>query len=94
MTVIIDDVEKKPEDCWNCNFCAKEDGKYYCTVDDDWIHFEDGSINLDCPVNTLIHCKDCRFFSENWRCLSWHQFSMPEWFCSRAERRLKDERNG
>ena len=35
----------------------------------------------------VILCKDCRLFGENWRCHAWHQFAMPEWFCSRAERR-------
>lgn len=38
----------------------------------------------------VIRCKDCRFFSENWRCLTWHQFTVEHGYCYRAERRPKD----
>ena len=91
LTVIIEDIDKKPDECWGCNFCAKEDGRYYCAVNGDWIHFGYGSINPDCPVKTLIQCKDCRYFSPNWRCLTWHQFTVEHGWCYRAERRPRNE---
>lgn len=53
MTVVIEDLNK-PKDCWECldKFCIwdEEHGKYYCAVNGDWINFEDGSVNLDCPL--------------------------------------------
>ena len=91
MTVIIDEIEKKPRDCSECDLCIRdEDGKHYCAVNADWVYPYGESINNDCPVKTLIRCKDCRFFSEDWRCLTWHQHTVEHGYCYRAERRPKD----
>ena len=38
----------------------------------------------------IIRCRDCRFFSEDWRCLTWHQHTVEHGYCYRAERRPKD----
>lgn len=35
----------------------------------------------------IVECKECRFFRENWMCTAWHQFSIPEWYCSRGEKK-------
>lgn len=39
----------------------------------------------------LIRCKDCRFFLENWRCVTWHMFVRPDGYCFRAERKSDEE---
>ena len=34
-----------------------------------------------------IQCQDCRFFLDNWRCVTWHMFVRPDGYCFRAERK-------
>lgn len=41
----------------------------------------------DCPLREKLYCKDCRFFAEDYKCNAWHQFAIPTWYCSRAERK-------
>ncbi len=36
-----------------------------------------------------IRCNDCRFFLENWRCVTWHMFVRPDGYCFRAIERLE-----
>lgn len=49
-------------------------------VVDEWSEF---IVNMP---EKILRCKDCRYFGENWRCNTWHQFSVPEWHCSRGEK--------
>lgn len=51
MSVIIDEIEKKPADCSVCDLCIRdEEGKHYCAVNADWVYPYGESVNLDCPV--------------------------------------------
>ena len=87
MTVLVDEIDKKPADCSVCDLCTwdEDERKHYCAVNSDWVYPYGESINIDCPINDLIQCKDCRFFRENWKCVTWHMFVKPSGFCYRAE---------
>ena len=40
----------------------------------------------------VIHCKDCRWFKTNRRCIVWHESTVEHGYCYQAERRRpKDE---
>lgn len=49
MTVIIRGLDK-PKECLGCQFCLKDHGRDYCIFDGEYINWEDGTINPDCPV--------------------------------------------
>ena len=49
MTVIIRDLDK-PAECDGCKFCLKDHGRDYCIFNGEYIDWEDGTINLDCPL--------------------------------------------
>lgn len=35
----------------------------------------------------ITRCKNCSFFRENWKCVTWHMFVRPDGYCFRAERK-------
>lgn len=49
MTVIIRGLDK-PKECLGCQFCLKDHGRDYCIFDGEYINWEDGTVNLDCPL--------------------------------------------
>lgn len=38
-------------------------------------------------TGVLIRCEDCRFFLDNWKCMTWHMFVRPDGYCFRAKRK-------
>ena len=89
-----------PSDCMDCVLLNRNeeesDGSaadWYCPVTQSWTDYPTACKGraTDCPLKELIRCKDCRFFSDDWRCLTWHQFTVEHGWCFRAERRPKNE---
>ena len=60
----------------------RNEGGYFGTVKSEIVEAQKTE-----DIVSVIRCKDCRFFLENWKCMTWHMFVRPDGYCFRAERK-------
>ena len=84
--------DEPPETCADCPFFQYEEENrliVYCRLADKELPRKMRK-NNECPLVDIVHCRDCRNFLENWRCLKWSAFARPEGHCYKAEKKKYD----